>query len=85
MELQGRKGREAGDGIPYTTQMTKKGITFFVDHKYKEKDIRIFVNGEFVVTVKSGSAANFKISRKNSLGKMIVDALNMKEKVELRV
>jgi len=75
---------EGGTPVDYHTQINKKGIAFFLDPKMKNRDVHIFINNDFVVTVKVGSSGSFKINKKNTIGKMVVDAINMKENVEIR-
>jgi len=85
IESLSRRQQEHTSTLSFNTQITKKGIAFFVDHKYKNKDVHLYVNDDFLLTVKVGSSASFKINKKNKMGKLVIEAVNMNEKIELRV
>ncbi|MFH1053365.1 MAG: PINc/VapC family ATPase [Candidatus Woesearchaeota archaeon] len=84
MDERGKK-EEHNETVAFNTQITKHGIVFFVDHAYKNRDIHVYINDDFLLTVKVSQNSNFKINKKNKLGKLIIDAVNMNERLELRV
>ncbi|MFH1316425.1 MAG: PINc/VapC family ATPase [Candidatus Woesearchaeota archaeon] len=84
MDERGKKD-DHNETVAFNTQITKHGIVFFVDHAYKNRDIHVYINDDFLLTVKVSPNSNFKINKKNKLGKLIIDAVNMNERLELRV
>ena len=55
-----------------------------LNHKGADKDTDIYVNDNFVLTVKSSKSAMIKINKSSAPGREISQALNSDEKVELR-
>jgi len=78
-------GQEKGQTIEYNVMINRNSIVFDVDSKYMGKDVDIAVNGNYVMTAKVGKKSRIKVRKDNKIGSSIVDAVNMGEKIELRV
>ncbi len=76
---------EAGEEIGYEKQITKKAILFMVEEKYINKDVKIYLQGDFLLTAKVGKNAVIKIQKKHKLGKMLIDAVNVGDEIKLIV
>jgi len=49
-----------------------------------DKDTDIYINDEYLLTVKSGKNSMIKLNKQSTQGKELVHALNENHKVELR-
>lgn len=69
--------------VNYEVMINKKNIMFKLDNNNSYKDTDIFVEGEYLMTVKASKKAMVKISRSNKIGKIIIQGLEA-GKVELK-
>jgi len=70
--------------INYQVKIDKKNITFLLEHHAANKDTDIYVNEEFLLTVKSSMKSIIKINKQSSQGKVLIGGLNDGQKVEMR-
>ncbi|MGV8086601.1 MAG: PINc/VapC family ATPase [Candidatus Woesearchaeota archaeon] len=70
--------------IPYQVKFDKKNITFLLHGKDADKDTDLYINDEYLLTLKSGKNATIKLNKQSTQGKELVHALNEDHKVELR-
>jgi ATPase len=70
--------------IPYQVKFDKKNITFLLHGKDADKDTDLYINDEYLLTLKSGKNASIKLNKQSTQGKELVHALNENYKVELR-
>jgi len=68
----------------YQVKFDKKNITFMLRQENSNKDTDIYINDNFLLTVKSGKNGVIKINKQSNQGREISHALNEQEKVELR-
>jgi ATPase len=73
-----------GQTVNYQAKFDKKNITLMLNHHCADRDTGIYVNDNFVLTVKSSKSAMIKINKSSTPGREISQALNKDEKVELR-
>jgi ATPase len=69
----------------YEVAIKKQNISFFLDPSCANKDVDIFVEGDYLLTARSSKKSVIKISRKNKLGRILIDAVQKNEKIELRL
>lgn len=69
--------------VSFDKQITKTAINFFLDAKHRAKDVDILVNGDYLLSAKVGKAGVIKIAKDNRIGRLLVDAINSGEKVEI--
>ena len=69
--------------VPYEVLIKKNSIMFQAGMEMQEKDIDIYVNGEFALTVKSGKTGVVKIKKTNPIGRMLIKAYNNREDIKL--
>jgi len=74
---------QKGKQIEYNFKVAKNNVKIFVDETFLGKDAAIFINSDFLLNVKVGKSGVIKISKKNKIGKVLIDSLNMKEDVKL--
>jgi ATPase len=67
----------------FEAQITKNAVQFFLDAKYRAKDVDIVVNGDYLLSAKVGKAGVIKIAKNNKIGRILVDSINNGEKVEI--
>ncbi|MBI2144310.1 Flp pilus assembly complex ATPase component TadA [Candidatus Woesearchaeota archaeon] len=69
---------EGGDesGIAFDAQIGKKHVAFSVDSMFANKNVKIYVDEDYILTANVGKDGVFKISRKNKIGKVIADAVS---------
>jgi len=77
--------KETGTKADFDAQITKKSILLQLGHMNRNKDIDIFVHGDYLLTAKAGKSGMIKITKKNKVGKMLGDAIQAKEDVVLEV
>ncbi|MFH1073013.1 MAG: PINc/VapC family ATPase [Nanoarchaeota archaeon] len=77
---------EAGErqNVPYEVSINKKNINFSLNEKYANKDVLIYVDSDYLLTVRVSKKGVIKLTKKNKLGKIVMDAVNNDGKVELR-
>ncbi|MBW3003869.1 PINc/VapC family ATPase [Candidatus Woesearchaeota archaeon] len=59
-----------------------KSLNLYLDQRFRDRDIDIYVNDEFLLTAKAGKKAVIKIKR-SKIGNVLFSALKHNEKVEL--
>ncbi|MBU1854274.1 MAG: PINc/VapC family ATPase [Nanoarchaeota archaeon] len=70
--------------LNFTVKIHKSSVVFMLDVENADKDIDIFVEGDYALTAHSSKKAIIKISKKNKIGKVIADAVKYHEKIELK-
>ncbi|HLD06425.1 MAG TPA: PINc/VapC family ATPase [Candidatus Nanoarchaeia archaeon] len=78
-----KKSASSKQNVPFNTELKKQGITFFVDHRYRLKDVDIYVGNEFLLTAKVGNTGSIQIHKDNRIGKLLADAITAGENVRL--
>ncbi len=72
-----------GQTIEFNTEIKKKNIVFYLDMRFKNQDINIYVNDDYLLTAKSGKTGLIKIKKNNKIARILVDAINTGEKIKL--
>ncbi len=75
--------KTSGQTIEFNTDIKKKSIIFYLDMKFKNQDINIYVNDDYLLTAKSGKTGIIKIKKNNKIARILVDAINTGEKIKL--
>ena len=70
--------------IMFDAKITKKHVVLSVDSVFSNKNLSIYIEGDYLMSANVGKQGVVKISRKNKIGKVLVDAINMKEDVALK-
>ena len=73
------------EDIQFDSKIKNNSIIFYLDTRYQYKDVSIYVEDDYLLTVKVGKAGTIKISKDNKIGKIIDNALRMGERVRLIV
>jgi len=72
-----------GQSISFNTEIKKKNIIFYLDMQFKDKNIDIYINDDYLLTAKSGKSGLIKIKKNNKIARILVDAINAGEKIKL--
>jgi len=72
-----------GQAIEFNTEIKKNNIIFYLDMRFKNQDINIYVNDDYLLTAKSGKSGLIKIKKNNKIARILVDAINAGEKIKL--
>ena len=80
-----REKKEEKEEVKFNTQISQKNINFFLEGTMKGKDVDIYVGDDYLLTAKVGKSGVIKINKKNKIGKILLDAINIGEKVRLVV
>lgn len=72
-----------GQSISFNTEIKKKNIIFYLDMQFKDKNIDIYINDDYLLTAKSGKSGLIKIKKNNKIARILVDAINTNEKIKL--
>jgi len=76
---------ETGQEIGYEKQITKKAILFMVEEKFINRDVKIYLQGDFLLAAKVGKNAVIKIQKKHKLGKLLIEAVNVGDEIKLMI
>jgi len=72
-----------GQSISFNTEIKKKNIIFYLDMQFKDKNIDIYINDDYLLTAKSGKSGLIKIKKNNKIARILVDAINAGENIKL--
>ncbi len=75
--------KKSGKPISFDAEIKKKSIIFHLDMKYHDRDIEIFVGGNYLLTAKSGKTGLIKIKQRNKIADILFGAIKKGEKIEL--
>ncbi|KHO45162.1 MAG: ATPase [archaeon GW2011_AR3] len=79
----GSDSQEAHEGLEYEVKIMKKGVVFQLGHEAINKDVDVFVAGDYLLTAKVGKTGIIKVHKNNKIGRILVDAVNFGEKIKL--
>jgi ATPase len=71
-----------GKPVPFNTKIGKN-ITFMLDSEMVDRNVSVAVNGDYLLTAKVSQKGQIKIKKNNKIAKIIIDAINMGEKIEV--
>ncbi len=77
--------REEKESINFSTKITKKNIQFMLVENYVREEVDIYLNGQYLMSAKVGKKNILKVNKRNKVGKILSDAVNKGEKIELKV
>jgi ATPase len=69
--------------MAFQAQITKKAVQFYLSAKFQGKDVDIHLAGNYLLSAKVGKAGVLQITKNNHVGRLLVDAINSGEKVEI--
>jgi len=83
IDVQELEVKSSKSTVPFEAQISKKAVQFFLNSKFQAKDVDIYVGGDYLLSAKVGKAGIIKIAKNNKIGRILVDAINSGEKVEI--
>jgi ATPase len=72
-----------GSPVSYDAKIMKKGVVFEVGHEALGRDVDIFVGDDYLLTAKVGKTGIIKVHKNNKIGRILMDAVNMGDKIRL--
>lgn len=79
--LDEREGKQ--QAAEFETRIGKKAIQFMLDSKFRNQDVDIYVNEDYLLSAKVGSAGVINIKKNNKIGRILMDAVNVGEKIKI--
>ena len=77
-----RDGRSST--IPYQVKIDKKSVLLKVPDKFSFQEMDIYLEGAYLLSATASKKAIIKIAKQNKIGRIIVNAINDNEQLELR-
>ncbi len=77
------KGERKDNEVKYNINSKKNSIIFEMGIKMQHKDIDIHINGDFLLTARTGATGLIKIKKKNPVGKQILNAIHSGKEIKL--
>jgi ATPase len=74
--------QEAAD---YEAEISKKNIVFYLPESFANRNVDIIHGGDYVLTAAVGKDSTIKIKKANKIGKVLMDAVNSREKIDFVV
>jgi len=71
--------------VPYKLEIDKKSIRLSLDIKMQNKDVDLYLGGEFIMTAKAGKTGVIKVKKNNNIGRIILEGIDKGEKVRLLI
>ena len=68
----------------YNVKIMPKSIIFLVNSEHIWKDVDVSVDGDYLLTAKVSKKGMVKVKKNNKIGRLLVNAINGDEVVELR-
>jgi ATPase len=84
-ELEEKSEKTKNKIVDFNAEISKKGVSLFLDPNHSNKDVDIYVNEDYLLSAKVGKNGVIKISKKNKIGRILIDAINAGEKIEVRL
>ncbi|MGM5481992.1 MAG: ATPase, T2SS/T4P/T4SS family [Nanobdellota archaeon] len=76
---------ESSEELYFTSKITAKNIVFEVEPEHANKNVKIYVNEDYLLAGQVSKKGMVKIKRNNKIGKIILDSLNSDEIVKIYI
>jgi len=87
IDVQAEKARETvavdAKNIAFDTNQTKKHVVILVDKIFANKNVSIYLDEDYLMTVNVGKEGVIKITKMNKIGKLLQDAIQSKGNIKL--
>jgi ATPase len=74
---------ETREQIQFSYKISSHTINIMLEKNYANSEVEIFVNDEYLMNAKVSKKAIIKIQKGTSIGKILVNAINSKEKIDI--
>jgi ATPase len=75
--------RKEKDGQSYDVRIKKNGIMFQLGTGMQNKDIDVYVKGDFVLNARAGKTGVIKVKKNSPIGRMLINAYNSDDEIKL--
>ncbi|MBN1376804.1 Flp pilus assembly complex ATPase component TadA [Candidatus Woesearchaeota archaeon] len=72
------------NNIPYSVKIHKRNITFTLDKEQKNREVDVYVNSQYLITVKTTKKALIRINKNSKQAKIIINCLKSGEDLEIK-
>ncbi len=80
-----RATEERKEILSFSSQITKKYVQFMLVENYAREEVDIYLNGQYIASSRVGKKNILKINKASKVGKILVDAVNKGEKIEIKI
>ena len=80
-ELRGKQPRKGS--LEYDTKIGKKNVVFYLDKAIANQDVEIYIDEDFVMTARVSAKGAVKITKRNKMAKVLIDAVTAGENVRI--
>ncbi len=74
-----------GEEVNFSPKIGKKNLSIMLDGNYENKEVEIYVNGEYIMNAMVSKKGLIKLMKGSKQGKIIVDAINLGDEVKIMV
>ena len=74
---------ETREPIQFSYKISSHSINIMLEKNNANSEVEIFVNNEYLMNAKVSKKAIIKIQKASSIGKIIVNAINSREKIDM--
>jgi ATPase len=78
------KREDRKETIPFNVRIDKKNIIIQLTSEHAYKEVDIYLKGEFLMTATSSKKSTIQLTKHNQLGKILLNATQAGEKLEIR-
>jgi len=78
-----RKKLPKGETVPYEINLKKNNIELYVDSRFADRDLQVYMDDEFLVELHVGKKGMVNIRKDNNIGKAILGAGHGKDKIKI--
>jgi ATPase len=78
-----RKKLPSGDPVPYEINMKKNNIELYVDSRFVERELQVYIGDDFIAELHVGKKSMVNIRRDNNIGKAILNAMSRHETLKI--
>jgi ATPase len=73
----------SGELVPFEINMKKKALELYVDSRFANRELDVYIGDEFLVELHVGKNAMVKIKKENNVGKALLNAMHDKDKLKI--
>ncbi|MBU2561688.1 MAG: PINc/VapC family ATPase [Nanoarchaeota archaeon] len=72
-----------GEPVPYQLNVKKNALELYVDSRFANRQLDVYVGDEFLVELHVGKKAMVKIKKDNNIGKALLNSMNRKGEIRV--
>ena len=76
-------GPDSSNIIPFDTKISKSAVMILLDERHKNKDVHIYVGGDYLLSAKASKGGVIKIKKNNKIGRILINAVQSGEDLKV--